>query len=136
MKKIISLTILCIILFSFGLLAYADKIDTEITPLWTNLNSVTSSLSIDSYGIATCDGTMVHNKSGGTCILVMNLQKYSNNAWSTITTWTAEGNLSCYNEEYRAVTRGTYRLVVTGKVYDSYGNFIESGSATSISKTY
>lgn len=139
MKKIIGLVILCTILFAFGLQAYAvdsSNIDIEVTPQWVNLKSVSSYLEIDNLGIATCIGRVSHSSVGGTCKLIMNLQKFSNNQWNTIYTWTTVGDSYSYNEAYRAVTKGTYRLVVTGIVYDSNGNFIESGSATSINKKY
>jgi|GEM_PF-2192583 len=51
-------------------------------------------------------------------------------------TWTKEGTTKCVNTTYKTVSKGTYRLSITGKVYNSYGNFIESGTTNSISKMY
>jgi len=138
MRKIISLIMLLIILLSFGLQATAAESGTiDISPMWTNLITLGTTLSIDSSGKATCTGNMTQNLSNGTCVLVMNLQKLdSNNTWYTIATWTKEGTTKCVNTTYKTVSKGTYRLSVTGKVYNSYGNFIESGTTNSISKIY
>ncbi len=44
--------------------------------------------------------------------------------------------MKCANEQFRAVSKGTYRLSVTGKVYNSSGNLIETETINSISRTY
>nr|WP_312576498.1 hypothetical protein [Sedimentibacter sp.] len=138
MKKTISLIMVLTILLSFGLKATAvEKGTIDISPMWTNLITLGTTLSIDSSGQATCTGNMTQNLTDGTCILVMNLQKLdSNNSWNTIATWTKKGSTKCVNTTYKNISKGTYRLSLTGKVYNSYGNFIESGTINSINKTY
>jgi len=141
MKKTISLIIVLTILFSFSTQALATNEkateEFEITPMWINLMTLSASIKIDSLGIATCTSNMTQSLSDGTSKLIMNLQKLnSDNNWVTIATWTKEGSMKCINSTYRAVSKGTYRLSATGKVYDSSGNFIESGTTNSISKTY
>jgi len=140
MKKIISLIIVMSILLTFGMQVHAvanEKPAGEISPMYINLKSLSASFDIDSLGITTCGGNLVQILSDGSCELIMNLQKLnSDKSWDTIATWTKEGTTKCSNVQYRAVSRGTYRLSVTGKIYNSSGTFIESGTAYSLTITY
>lgn len=117
--------------------AFGSQIGSEIKLQWVDLNLVSSYLNIDDLGIATCTGTTKQGSSDNTCKLVMNLQKQNEKkGWDTIATWSKDGTTRCIKETRKAVTKGTYRLTVIGKVYDSKGNFIESGSEISVNKTY
>ncbi|MGD9569516.1 MAG: hypothetical protein AB7V48_14595 [Sedimentibacter sp.] len=139
MKRVVGLIIVMSILLTFGMQAYAsdEKIAGEISPMYINLMSLSSYLDIDKLGIAACTANLTQSLSDGSCKLIMNLQKLdSDGKWSTIATWTKEGVMKCVNSQYRAVSRGKFRLSVTGEVYDSNGNFIESGVVNSITKTY
>jgi hypothetical protein len=139
MKKIIGLIIVMSILLTFEMQAYAadEKPAGEISPMYINLMSLSSHLDIDKLGIAGCTANLTQSLSDGSCKLIMNLQKLdSDEKWSTIATWTKEGVMKCANVQYRAVSRGKFRLSVTGEIYDNNGNFIESGTVNSITKTY
>ncbi|MEL7648744.1 MAG: hypothetical protein AAGU76_11660 [Sedimentibacter sp.] len=140
MKKIIVLIIVLTFVLSFStqsLAAINGDVASIITPMYTNIASIGASLEISSLGIATCEGILTHRLNDGSCELTMKLQKLNTDkSWSTIATWTAEGLTKCSNYQYRAVSRGTYRVAVTGKVYDSLRNLSETQSVYSIIVTY
>ncbi len=139
MKKILSLIIVMSILLSMGVQSFAavNEIHSgEISPRYISLMSIASGLDIDSLGIAECKANMSHRSSDGSCKLTMKLQKSNSSSWSTIATWSKEGTYTCENSKLRAVSSGTYRLCVIGKVYDSSGNFVESETIYSPTKTY
>jgi len=137
MKRVISLIMILTILLSFGLHATAAEYGNDISPMWTNLMTLGTTLIIDSSGQATCTGSLTQNLTDGTSTLVINLQKQdTDNTWNTIATWTKKGTTKCVNTKYKTVSKGIYRLSVTGKVYNSNGTFIESSTIKSISEKY
>lgn len=141
MKKTLSLIIATILLLSLGVQSFAatKPEPADITPMWTTLVNVSANLSIDSIGVATCSGTMGLNSSTSDykSRLILELQKLdSSGYWNTISSWSKDGGVMCTNDAYRAVSRGTYRVKATGEVYDSDGNFIESGTAISLKRIY
>ncbi len=65
------------------------------------------------------------------------LQKLdTDKSWVTVSTWTKEGTTKYADYQYRAVSRGTYRVTVTAKVYNSSGSLVETQSVYSITDTY
>lgn len=139
MKKILSLIIIMTILLSLGTQSFAivnEVPSREISLRYVNLMTLGTAFTIDSLGIASCGGNMTQSLSDGSCKLIINLQKQTSSGWDTIKTWTKEGIMKCINVQYRAVSSGTYRLYVIGKVYDSSGDFVESSTVYSPTKTY
>lgn len=138
MKRILFITIVTILLLSFSMQASAEtEIRTkEVTPMWTNIMNISAYLSIDSSGTATCSSDLIQSLSDGSSALVMNLQKLNSGKWSTIATWTKIGSIECSNIAYEDVAEGTYRLSVTGKVYNSLGVLTETATIYSTTKTY
>lgn len=140
MKKIFVLIIILTIVVSFGTHSFATSNEMTtpiITPMYINISTFAASLEIDNLGIATCEGILTHRLYDGSCELIMKLQKLgTDKSWNTIATWTAEGSLKCADFQYRAVSRGTYRVAVTAKVYNSSGNLTEEQTVYSISDTY
>lgn len=57
---------------------------------------------------------------------VVELQRYSSNAWTTIKTWTSTGTTSSEVDKTYTATSGTYRLKITHSAYNSNGVLIES----------
>ncbi len=140
MKKIVRLIVLLSILLALDSQAFAytqDLADAEVSPMYIHLMTLSSSLDIDKLGIATCTAKLVQNLGDGSSELIMNLQKLnSDNTWSSVHTWTKTGLKTCSDSQYKLVSKGTYRLFVTGKIYDSDGKFVEAGTIYSINKTY
>lgn len=139
MKKIVGLIVLLSILLALGSQAFASTqdVDSEISPMYIHLMTLSSSLDIDKLGIATCTAKLVQNLSDGSSELIMNLQKLNaDNTWSSVHIWTKTGEKTCSDSQYKLVSKGTYRLFVTSKIYDSDGKFVESGTIYSINRTY
>ena len=90
--------------------------------------NISAYLKINSSGTATCSSDMIQRLSDGSSELVMNLQKLNSGKWTTIATWTNKGLIECSNIASKNVTKGTYRLSVTGKVYDNSRNFTETAT--------
>lgn len=140
MKKTFVLVIVLTIILSFGThsLATINEMPTNnIVPMYTNIANFGAALEIDSLGIATCEGILTHRLYDGSCELTMKLQKLgTDKSWNTIATWSAEGTTKCSDYQYKAVSRGTYRVAVTAKVYNSSGSLVETQSVYSITDTY
>lgn len=136
MKKTISLIIVITILLSLGAQTMAATND-KISPMYIHLMTLSAYVEIDESGLARCTSNLTQGLSDGTSELIMKLQKLNSyDKWETIATWTKEGTMKCTNVTYRQVSEGTYRLSTTGVVYDKSGEFIESDTVNSISKTY
>lgn len=142
MKKFLVLIMVLTFILSIGTqslatTAAAGVTTSIITPMYVNIANFGASLDIDSFGLATCEGILTHRLYDGSCELTMKLQKLgTDKSWTTIATWSAEGTTKCSDYQYRQVSRGTYRVAVTGKVYDSLGNISETQSVYSIIVTY
>lgn len=139
MKKILALVIVLTIILSFGtqsLAAINEVSAIDIMPMYISIANFGAALEIDSLGIATCEGILTHRLIDGSSELVMKLQKLENKSWTTISTWTEEGSTKCSIYKNKAVSRGTYRVAVTAKIYDSSGSLIETQSVYSITDTY
>jgi hypothetical protein len=140
MKKILSLIIIMSILLSFSAQSLASTYEIperENSPMYIHLMVLSASLKISNLGVATCGADMTQNLETGSCELIMTLQKLnSDDSWSNVYSWSKTGERSCIDSKLRAVSRGTYRLFVTGIVYDSDGDFVEAGTIYSLKKIY
>lgn len=101
----------------------------EIEPLYDNINTIYACISIDeSTGIATCMGSITAKNTYPVEVDVR-LQQYYDGSWHTLKTWSNTGTMYCASSHKYAVYSGyTYRVYVTGYVYNSSGVIIESAS--------
>lgn len=108
----------------------AAEID-EIQPLYDHIGSIYATLTInETLGIATCKGKIDATEIVPVKVVVR-LQQYNDGKWSTVKSWNASGTASVSCIEQYAIYRGyTYRVSVTGYVYDSEGVILESGTVT------
>lgn len=86
---------------------------------------------------ASCSGQIKPNASNKKAKVTIKLQKKTGSSWTTMQTWskTATGLAGAKASGTRAVTAGlTYRVYLTGYVYDSNGNVLESITKASASK--
>lgn len=103
---------------------------TGINPRWTHIQSMTAGLDISFWGVATCNGQLTAYENVPIEIM-MHLQQNKNGSWGTLRTWSIVGTGALSSEKQYAVERGyTYRVVVTGYVYDANGNILETASAS------
>lgn len=130
MKRFLSLILIAMVIFSMAVPASAAVADNMVQPRWSYLNSVTAYLNINFLGIATCEGTATA-RVGETVEVTVRLQQLKDTGWATIKTWTSTGTGTAAASGNYAVYSGyTYRTSVTGYVYDSDGNLLETGTAT------
>lgn len=99
---------------------------STITPRYTYVDSIIAELEIDStWGIATCSGEVLAKRNMPVEVVVK-LQKYVNEQWETLKTWSIQDSFSAYASGHYAIDRGyDYRVYVVGYVYDSEGYVID-----------
>lgn len=129
-KKACVIVLAIVILVLFCLPLYAR---------YSYITMLSGGLSIDSNGLATCSGLVIPSKSTTTTFLTVTLEHSKNGSWVEIESWTNSGSglasISLTGKRY--VARGTYRVVVNAKVYDtSSGELLEDVSYTTSKKTY
>ena len=130
MRRITSLLIVVTILCAMAVSASATTVDNAVQPRWTYLNSVYANLDINWLGVATCEGRATAGDLV-TVEVIVRLQQLKDTGWATIKSWTSTGTLTASASGSYAVYSGyTYRVSVTGYVYDSNGNLVETGTAT------
>ena len=130
MRRITALLIIVTILCAIAAPASATTIDNIVQPRWTYLNSVYAYLDINWLGVATCEGRATARDFVNVEVVVR-LQQLKDTGWATIKSWTSTGTLTASASGSYAVYKGyTYRVSVTGYVYDASGKLVETGTAT------
>lgn len=129
MKRLIS--ILLVFLMILSMTSVVSAAIWPIDPLYTYVNSVYASLTIDTtWGIATCTGG-VSAKTNHPVMVDVSLQKNTGTYWQTIQTWSATGDWDADISRSYAVYSGyQYRVLTTGYIYDNAGRILESASTT------
>lgn len=128
-KKILSLVLSIVLVFSFSMVAAAEspvattgtleQKDTEVMPRFEYTNTTYASLNISTSGTATCT-TSLNGYTGTTTKIVikMTLQKKTLLWWSAQETWTTTINDSFGSlVKTASVGSGTYRVKVEFTVY-------------------
>lgn len=130
MKKMVSIILIILTICAVVVPASAAT-GNEIVPYFNHINSIYAWITIDEFtGIATCVGE-VRAKQMNPVKVVVQLQKLEDGLWKTLETWTNTGTYYATKDGNYCVPSGyTYRTKVTGYIYDSDGNIIESGSTT------
>ena len=141
MKKILVLIIclaMIVSMFSpFCLAVEGNEVDEEIQPMYNVISSIAAGLKISSSGVASCIASLTGMSSPLTGKIIMELQQYSGGMWNTIMSWTESGSGGIIMEEYWTVPSGySYRVRVTGNVYNANELLIESQYITSVTQTY
>ncbi len=134
-KRLVALVALVGIVAMMGCGYYTAGV-ARAAARYTDAASVSVSLNI-SGGKASCSGQIKPNASNKKAKVTIKLQKKTGSSWTTMQTWskTATGLAGAKASGTRAVTAGlTYRVYLTGYVYDSNGNVLESITKASASK--
>ena len=130
-KKVISIILL------FAVLATA-ALNFTVSARYKYIDVLTSSCSITSKGLAESEGTVWPSDDTTKTTLTVELQKKSGSSWVYEDSWSASGTgtntVAKYGAKY--VVRGTYRAVVTAKIYSSGGSLLETQSCISHEMTY
>lgn len=145
MKKVtkFALAILLVVLMAVPMTAPAFAADTEDTaaagvvhPDFVAIGVLTAGLSFDSWGLASCSGSVIPSNSSYICYLTVTLQKLNGGSWSYVYSWFCSGLGYAALEGYRYVAHGTYRVVSTATIYSSSGQWLDSASIPSPIQTY
>lgn len=124
--------------FALNEVKEAPRIETQelIQPLFTHIVLFQNNFDIASNGQVSVSSYLTARNVDSLRINI-SLQRYSNNSWTTIKSWsnTANGtSMGLSGSHY--VTKGySYRMVSSGVVYRS-GSQVESAAHTSSSKYY
>ncbi len=144
MKKIICIWLLVLMAGFSTVPAYAaDGTENSgaqgvITPRFTYISLLSSGLTINSSGKATCVGLASAYDSSHTTILTVDLQKFAGSGWSTIKSWSASSNgtsVAVVEKDYYVVY-GTYRVCATAEVYNASNILLERKSLYSDTVIY
>lgn len=143
MNKVISL-VLCVLTLTLCSPAVCADTSTSLDltgivgPRFTHISVLASDLSIDSSGRAVSYGRVILYSSSQTVELTVSLQKSTANGWTEVIAWsdTGAGFPGVGLERSHYVSRGTYRVCVTAKVYSEAGILLETASGCSVVVAY
>lgn len=131
-RKISSICIVVLIVSIFMTCLAPAFASDEITPRYTAISQISSSLSISSLGGASCAGNVVLD-DGYTADLVVELRQDG----TTIKTWTASGSGSfSAGGLYYVMSGHDYIVRTTATVYNSNGKLVEIVAKNSLGSTY
>ena len=120
--KILSVAILLLCLLTYNVAM------AEMSPMFVNIGSTSAELTI-SGSTANCVGEVWAYSTSSSCTISMKLQKKNGSSWTTLKTWSDDGNGSATMSESYTISSGTYRVKVSGTVAG------ESYSVTTGNKT-
>lgn len=109
-------------------LLYGGVALAKVSPMFVNIRSTSAELTI-SGNTANCYGGVQAYSAGSSCTISMKLQKKNGSSWTTLKTWSDDGNGSAAMSETYTISSGTYRVKVSGTVAG------ESYSVTTGTKT-
>jgi len=133
-KKILSMLLLLTVMVTVLAVSASAR--------YSHIDSLLVGLSIDSNGLAVCNGTVKPSDSNTRTELTVALEQKINGVWNSanpVESWTASGigKATITKTGSRYVYKGTYRVVATAKVYDSStGALLENESYISSERTY
>lgn len=130
---------LLLVSFAFwGNVGYASAFEfTEATKQaearYSNLLLSHAAIEINqSTGKVTCSATATSRIATDTLKVTMTLQRLSGNTWDDVKTWAnSSSEIVSMSKTFYIAQAGTYRVITNTDVYDSAGDYVESGSATS-----
>lgn len=105
---------------------------SEMTPRYTNINSITADIDIANIsGIATCTASFLAKDQVSNIKLVATLYHLVDGNWYAVKSWSTSKIGTASITGYYAVPRGnTYKLCAYGYIYDSNGNMLESATTS------
>lgn len=132
------MALLLVSLLLGGNVGYASALELteaarQATVRYSNLLSSHAAIEINqSTGKVTCSANATSRIATDTLKVTMTLQKLSGNTWDEVKTWTNSGSeIVSMSKTLYIAQAGSYRVISSTDVYNSAGNYVESGSATS-----
>ena len=149
MKKIlrVALVLLLAVLFTVPVGA-VDQAETNqpalapdgvMRPMFIAIAVLSAGLTINSWGQATCSGSVSPNNNTYTSYLTVSLQRSNGDGtWSQVTSWSGSGvglaGVTLTNYYY--VGSGTYRVCSAAFIYNSQGVYLDSALCFSSTVIY
>lgn len=133
-KRISALFLAC--LFLMGMHAYAAIREPDVLPLYTHIDSLASTIKIFAGNAQSAGKIRFQNNRRAS--ITVKLQQKVDGKWKTLQSWTDSNSSGvCSAGGSKSVEKGySHRTYVTGRVYDSRGNCLETASKASSSKYY
>ena len=112
---------------------------TTVSARYTYIHNLSSTISISTSGLAKSTGLVDPSNSSTNTTLTVELQKKTNGVWVLdggpwSDSGTGTNTVALQGKKY--VVHGTYRVVVTAKIYSSSGILLENESCISPELTY
>jgi len=130
LKKVLGIVLLLAVMVT--------ALSTTVSARYKHIDMIVASLTINSSGLATCEGGVYPSDSDTNTTLIVELQKFSGGSWGKDDSWSTSGTgtntIMLSGKKY--VVHGKYRVVVTAKVYSSSGALLENESCISHEVTY
>lgn len=138
MRKFLKSFLVCVLLvccFSANATVGQAAAPSEaISPLYALTYKTKVSLSISS-GIAACSSYVKASDTSSTVSITVKLCKKEGNSWVSVKSWSVQNQeYAAYVDETYSVSKGTYRLHMSGTVVSADGT-IENVSGVSAEKT-
>lgn len=131
MRLITMILVACIFVANTTTVFAARKPNTGISVQWSDVSTILSEMTVDSWGVATvsASGQAKSSSSADSVELIVDLQKYENGSWNTIKTWTDKKDVkfAAIYEKYAIAKGYSYRLNITVNAYKG-NSIIETAS--------
>lgn len=126
-KKALSIVfVLCIFASGAGAFAVGNVPQSDVTPMWSNINALGAGLTINSMGKATCSASLELTNQSDTGTLYMYLQRAVDGKWTDVKSWSTSGSIYVSMAQQYYVTSGYYyRVHVVAYIYNSQGTLKE-----------
>lgn len=129
MKRIVLFILTVLLACPIAIHSYA-AMPEEVEPLYNEINSLYANLDISSLGVATCTGRITAKQLDSVKVIVR-LQQDTGTSWKTLKSWSSSGTATAYASGSYAVYKGyTYRVSVSGYVYDTDDTILETDTLT------
>lgn len=134
MKRIFCL-FLTVLMLTFSVVpAYGGetrnpKEENIVRPMFQHIYYIVAGIKVEPSGKSTSFGLAKAYNSSHIVHVNLQLQRFTDKGWTTIKNWTDSGPgypSGVMLEKDWYVVRGTYRSAVTVKVYNSYGQLLET----------
>lgn len=120
MKRLLTLSIVCILLFTMVCPVLA------VTPRYNYTHSIYANIDINTtWGLATCTGEVIADDNYPV-ELVLYLQVYKNGTWQTVKSWSTTDIFTAYISKPYAIYKGyEYRAYAVAYIYNDNNAVIE-----------
>lgn len=130
MKRQTALILVLAILLYIAMPVAAANSSSAVQPRYTHIMDISAGMEVSFLGVANCRGALIA-KTNTPVKIIIRLQELDGSNWMTIKKWefTDSGSVSGTGD-YAIYSGRSYRVHVTGYVYDANGNILESASVS------